>query len=918
MIPYQSTLKAPAKRLVLFVADGLRADKFYELDEHGKTRAPYLRDLIETKASWGVSHTRVPTESRPGHVALIAGFYEDVSAVAKGWKENPVEFDSTFNESRYTWAWGSPDILPMFAKGASGDHVFTSMYEDVAEDFANEDAAKLDTWVFNEVRNFFSAARNNETLKRMLHEEKIVFFFHLLGIDTNGHAHRPTSKEYLRNIAVVDKGVKEMENVIEEFYGHDHGTAFVLTADHGMTNWGSHGAGHPHETLTPLVAWGAGVQGPMAPVRSVDIVEETIRWNLGHLKRIDVNQADIAPLMTSLIGVPFPLNSVGILPLDYLNNSEQYLAENLFMNSQQILAQYDVKELFRKETSLWFQPFSSLAGAKKTGMIRDIKEFMRATKYKEAESLSRDLINLALEGLNYYQNYDRVFLNLVVTLGFLGWILCIILQIVEDHSEVIKEASKLGKENLQPLVKTAPLDTATLVLAFLAVILLIIQKAPWMYYSYCLMPLVFWNRIAKRLHVVRAAWSYIREKQLQHRVLFTFLFGSFSLEILVMSFFRREILSVGLVCLALWPFTTQLYKTCTPSVAGWMSLSFALSVFPLLPVVGREANYFLVTAAGFLTLIIFCSLLFYVSTVSQLMNTELTKSCKILLLQALLTALAIYIVNSTAASLKRKLGLPLVNQLGSWTILVSSFLLPLINSSNLTIRLSSIAMAFSSLYLLMSTAYESLFLLVLSLLMGAWLLSEHKLSGKTLDALLETQLSNASSTTTYQPAWKALTRGMDAPVMRKLTLEDLRCAYFFVFFIVVAFFGTGNIASINSFDPASVYCFLTVFSPFVMGSLLLCKVLIPFVIVTCAFDAIHVVLSIPVQSLVLVVLVMTDLMGLHFFFLVQDSGSWLDIGTSISHFVIMMAFIIFLLPIFGLARLFTGASLPFRTSKKIA
>lgn len=35
----------------------------------------------------------------------------------------------------------------------------------------------------------------------------------------------------------------------------------MFTSDHGMTDWGSHGAGTEAELATPLVIWGCGVRG---------------------------------------------------------------------------------------------------------------------------------------------------------------------------------------------------------------------------------------------------------------------------------------------------------------------------------------------------------------------------------------------------------------------------------------------------------------------------------------------------------------------------------------------------------------------------------------------------------------------------------------------------------------------------------
>jgi len=41
--PQSSPLEAPARRLVLMVADGLRADSFFQTDDLSGRNAPYLR-----------------------------------------------------------------------------------------------------------------------------------------------------------------------------------------------------------------------------------------------------------------------------------------------------------------------------------------------------------------------------------------------------------------------------------------------------------------------------------------------------------------------------------------------------------------------------------------------------------------------------------------------------------------------------------------------------------------------------------------------------------------------------------------------------------------------------------------------------------------------------------------------------------
>ena len=495
--------KAPAKRLVLFVGDGLRADKAFQsfpdpsprdstsADLSPRPLAPFLRSRVLEHGTFGVSHTRVPTESRPGHVALIAGLYEDVSAVTTGWKLNPVNFDSVFNRSRHTWSWGSPDILPMFKEGAVPGRVDADMYGHEFEDYS-QDATALDIWVFDKVKDLFKSASTNFTLEAALREDKNVFFLHLLGLDTTGHSYRPYSKEYLHNIKVVDQGVQEITAIIDEFYG-DGETAYVFTADHGMSDWGSHGDGHPDNTRTPLIVWGAGVAPPrLFPGKKAPGHEDgfSFDWGLDHVHRHDVDQADVAALMAYLAGLEYPVNSVGKLPLPYLAAKTEQQAKAFLVNTKEVLEMYSVKERQKEATAFNFQPYPSFSKTNATvaDRIFAIENAIANSQHQQAIQLSSELFSDALQGLRYLQTYDWLFLRALITIGYLGWITYGITTVIDLH--VLHGAFSDER-------------TTGSLLAFSSVLIalysfFIIERSPITYYGYAFFPVFFWEEVFVR------------------------------------------------------------------------------------------------------------------------------------------------------------------------------------------------------------------------------------------------------------------------------------------------------------------------------------------------------------------------------------------------------------------------------------
>lgn len=237
---------------------------------------------------------------------------------------------------------------------------------------------------------------------------------------------------------------------------------------------------------------------------------------------------------------------------------------------------------------------------------------------------------------------------------------------------------------------------------------------------------------------------------------------------------------------------------------------------------------------------------------------------------------------------------------------VISLLMPSVHgleaNNNYLHRLVVIFLTCAPTFVIFTISYEGLFYVAFWITLVTWVRLEYEVYNKSTNKITiatngDNNAANGSKNTEQVPSQ------LPNPY-RPLSLGDARVALFFFVFLQSAFFSTGNVASISSFSLESVTRLIPVFDPFSQGALLILKLMIPFALVSANLGILNKRIGVAPSALFMVVMAISDILTLYFFWVVKDEGSWLEIGSTISHFAIASLLSVFVTALEGVSAWF--------------
>ena len=144
--------------------------------------------------------------------------------------------------------------------------------------------------------------------------------------------------------------------------------------------------------------------------------------------------------MSALLGLNYPQHSLGKVPLDFLSLHPSDKVEAKVANALQIYEQYRSFKKKRTDTFLpsilssrQADPFSEMDEL--ATVLAQIQTLKSRAKFDSALKVANDLFSISYKALFHYQRYHRIPLYIAASFTYLGFIIYIVLQIVQIKFE---------------------------------------------------------------------------------------------------------------------------------------------------------------------------------------------------------------------------------------------------------------------------------------------------------------------------------------------------------------------------------------------------------------------------------------------------------------------------------------------------
>ncbi len=276
------TGKPISKRVVMILVDALRIDTATNPDI-----MPALNRLRDQGAS-ATMHSRTPSYSFQGWTTLLTGGWQELS---DGPAMNPPEGESA-------WTWSQDNVFTAAHRAGlktayAGTDYFTQVIPASALDASfvvKDETVENDT---------LSA---EATVKFIQSGEYAFILLHINQVDWAGHHQGGVLDPHWNAAATRADALIEQVAAALDF----NTDTIIIVSDHGQIDAGGHGGQDAIVLKEPFVMAGAAVKpGPYA----------------------DINQADVAPTITTLLGANIPAVSQGRALTEMLTLSPQQILE---------------------------------------------------------------------------------------------------------------------------------------------------------------------------------------------------------------------------------------------------------------------------------------------------------------------------------------------------------------------------------------------------------------------------------------------------------------------------------------------------------------------------------------------------------------------------------------------------------------